>query len=540
MKPKRGMVVAPQPWAVEQGARVLKVGGNAFDAAIATAFTQMVVDFQNCSVAGFGCLTLYDAARDETVVIDFNATAGSRTTPEMWQNIVVDEVFTGYGWKLQGGVNEIGYGAIATPGTLAGLWELHRRYATLPWADLITPAIRTAREGWLVSPELARGMAQQRYDLLPAAGPNRLSFSLEGRRIYLKADGTTYRQMERLRNPDYANTLELIAAGGAEAFYTGTMAVQIAADIEAGGGTVTLDDLRDYRVRTYAPVRGSYLGYELHTNDAPGGGPTVLGTLNILETYDLPKMGHSSEEYVYTMTRAQIAAMIDRAETVGDPRFIAVPTDMLVGKERARQWRAKLDTGERYIVPHHHPDSPTTTNVSVTDRAGNMIALTHTLGSSNGTITPGLGFMYNNAMNCFDPRPGLVNSIAPGKGRITGIVPTVGFEEGEPCLAIGAPGGTRIMTGVLQGIVNLLAFGMSAVEAVSAPRVDCQSDTLDGESRIPSWVMQAAAERAGLKLVPNSAPYGNFALVQAIRLFPQTGATDGGADPRSGGAAMTD
>ncbi len=168
-----------------------------------------------------------------------------------------------------------------------------------------------------------------------------------------------------------------------------------------------------------------------------------------------------------------------------------------ISKERAAEWQAKLATGDRYIVPRWHPDSPTTTNVSVADRAGNCIALTHTLGSSNGTITPGLGFMYNNAMNCFDPRPGTVNSIAPGKGRITGICPTVGFEGGEPCLVIGAPGGTRIMTGVLQGIVNLLDFGMSAVEAVSAPRVDCQSDTLDGEARIPSWVRQAAADAGG-------------------------------------------
>ena len=341
--------------------------------------------------------------------------------------------------------------------------------------------------------------------------------------------------MERLVNPDYANTLEIIAAGGPEAFYTGAMAEKIAADIEAGGGTVTLDDLHDYRVRTYTPIRGTYLGYELYTNDAPGGGPTVLGTLNILETYDLPKMGHSSEEYVYTMARAQIAAMRDRAETVGDPRFIAVPTDMLISKERAQEWRAKLDTGERYIVPRYHPDSPTTTNVSVCDRAGNLIALTHTLGSSNGTITPGLGFMYNNAMNCFDPRPGTVNSIAPGKGRITGIVPTVGFEEGEPCLAIGAPGGTRIMTGVLQGIVNLLAFGMSAVEAVSAPRVDCQSDTLDGESRIPSWVMQAAAERSGLKLVPNSAPYGNLPSCRRFASFPRRARPMAGPIPVAAG-----
>ncbi len=239
MKPSRGIVVAPQPYAVEEGARVLKAGGNAFDAAICTAFTQMVVDPQMCGVGGFGCLTLYDARTDTAAVIDFNATAGGRATPEMWADIIEDEVLTGYGWRLRGNVNDIGYGAIATPGTVAGLWELHRNYATLPWADLIAPAIRYAREGWLVSPELARGMAGQGYDLV-IGGLNRIGYSAESRRIYLKPDGSPYRYMERLRNPEYAQTLERIAAGGAEAFYTGEMAARIAADIEANGGTVTL------------------------------------------------------------------------------------------------------------------------------------------------------------------------------------------------------------------------------------------------------------------------------------------------------------
>ena len=167
MKPTRGMVVAPQPYAVEEGVKILQRGGNAFDAAIATAFVQMVVDPQMCGVAGFGCMTLYDAGRDEAQVIDFNANAGARATPEMWADRIVDEAWSGYGWILKGQVNDIGYGAIATPGTVAGLAELHRRHATQPWADLIQPAIRIARDGYLLGPELLRGWLQQVHHAVP-------------------------------------------------------------------------------------------------------------------------------------------------------------------------------------------------------------------------------------------------------------------------------------------------------------------------------------------------------------------------------------
>lgn len=535
----RGMVVAPQPYAVEEGVKVLQAGGNAFDAAIATAFCQMVVDPQMCGVAGFGCLTLYDAGRDEAQVIDFNATAGANATPEMWADRIVDEAWSGYGWILKDQVNDIGYGSIATPGTVAGLAELHRHHASLPWSDLIQPAIRLAREGYLLGPELLRLWLQQVHRSIPGQA-NRIGFSAEARRIYLNPDGSVPQLGTRIRNPEYAAVLERVATSGPEAIYHGEIAERMIADIAANGGTVTLADLASYRPRVSEPVTGSYLGYDLATNPAPGGGPTVLGILNILEGYDLAAMGFGSMEYVYTVARAQAAAMADRQELVGDPAFVEVPTDRLVSKERAAEWRARLDAGERVTVPRYHPDSPTTTNVSVSDRAGNCIALTHTLGSSNGTITPGLGFMYNNAMNCFDPRPGMVNSITPGKARITGICPTIAFKNGMPVLVLGAPGGTRIMTGVQQAIVNVLAYRMSAVEAVSAPRVDCQSDMLDGEARIPSFIRRTAAERAGLTLLPNPAPYGNFALVQAITIDPETGMVAGGADPRSGGAAMGD
>jgi len=532
-----GMVVAPQPPAVEAGARVLQAGGNAFDAVIATAFAQMVVDPQMCGIGGFGCVTIYDAVRDAATVIDFNATAGNAATADQWANRIVDEHWNGYGWVLDGDVNDVGYGSIATPGTVAGLAELHQRFATCSWAELLQPAIRLATEGFLVSPELARRWAAPPADGMPGSMA-RLGFNEESRRLYLHAGDQTYGVGERFRNPDYAATLMRLAERGPDEFYSGELSRRIAADLDANGSTVTLADLQSYRPRIHEPLMGSYLGHAIATNHPAGGGVTVLEMLNILEQYDLVTMGHSTEDYVFTMARAQLAAMLDRAEHVGDPAFVDVPVTTLASKERAAAWAARIDSSERLVVPRYHPDAATTTHVTVVDRAGNCVALTHTLGASSGVITPGLGFMYNNAMNCFDPHPGTVNSIAPGKGRITGIAPTIAFTDGRPCLALGAPGGTRIMTGIVQVIVNALAFGMSAVEAVSAPRLDCQSDTLDAEARIPSWVIQGAADRAELKVWPNPAPYGNFSLVQAVIIDPASGVVAGGADPRSGGAVM--
>jgi len=532
------MVVAPQPYAVEVGALVLRAGGNAFDAAIATAFAQMVVDPQMCGIGGFGCMTVYDARRDKSVVIDFNARAGRNATPDQWEDVIVDEIWTGYGWVLDDQSNDIGYGAIGTPGTVAGLAELHRGFASLAWADLLQPAIDLAKHGFLVSPELAQMFnSPDTGDLVGIR--TRLFFNEESRRLYLNDDGEPYGPGQLFRNPEYAATLERLAELGPQEFYSGEMARQIADDLARNGSTITLEDLQSYEPVTLEPVEGTYLGHDIRTNHAPGGGPSIVEMLNILEDDDLPAMGHNSEAYVYTVARAQIAAMIDRAECVGDPRFVDVPIDRLISKSHAADWRARLATGEKIVAPRYHPDGKTTTHVSVIDKNRNSIALTHTLGSSSGVVTPGLGFMYNNAMNCFDPRPGRVNSIEPGKGRITGIAPTITFVNDAPAIILGAPGGTRIMTGIFHVLVNAIAFGMSAVEAVSAPRFDCQSDILDGEARIPSWVMQAAADRAGLKRWVNPAPWGNFAYVQAVLVDQENGRVTGGADPRGGGAAMS-
>lgn len=532
----QGMVVAPQAPAVEEGARALQRGGNATDAAVTAAFVQMVVDPQMCGIGGFGCLHAYSAERDAAEIIDFNGRAGAKCTPEMWQDLVIEEYWNRYGYRLEGYVNDVGYGAITTPGTVAGLAEALDRHGTISWADAIAPAIRYARDGFLVPPELWRRWAHPGLPNRPTP-QQRLGFNEAARRLYFTPDGNVHPPGARFRNPDYAATLEGLAAGGPEEFYLGETARRMAEDLERGGAFVTAADLAEYRPRSYEPLATDYRGYTV-TSNPPAGGVTVLEILNILEHEDLSALGLNSLPYIDVVARAMQAAFADRVAEVGDPEWADVPTADLIGKPRARAWHERIARGEPIEVPRFVREGPHTTHVSVVDGRGNCVALTHSLGSANGVVTPGLGFMYNNLMNCFDPIPGNVNSIAPGKSRVTGMAPTIVYRAGRPALVLGAPGGTRIITGVLQVILNVLDHGLTATEAVSAPRFDAQGPILDCEARIPGWTKEALGER-GFTIHPNPAPYGNFALVQAIALDHERGRLDGGADPRSGGAVMT-
>jgi gamma-glutamyltranspeptidase/glutathione hydrolase len=529
------MVVAPQAPAVEAGVRALLAGGNAFDAAVTAAFVQMVVDPQMCGVGGFGVATIRTADGQEQV-IDFNGTAGSRATPDMWRDGFLGQDWTGYGYHVRDQVNDVGYTSIMTPGTIAGMAEVLRRHGTFSWSAALQPAIRTAEEGSIVTAELWRMWNTPGAMLYMSMLP-RLHVTAACKAIYIKPDGTTPAPGERLHNPDYARTLRRLATAGPDDFYTGALATQMAEDLERGGGFVTADDLANYRVRVGEPSRISYRGYDVLTNTPAGGGICMAQILKIVEHEDIGALGLNTVDYIDLVAHAMKAAYHDWYKFVGDPAFVDVPVDMLLSDKRAGEWYAKIKRREAFEVPLVR-ESPNTTNVTVVDDAGNCVAITHSLGSSSGVVTPGLGFTYNNIMNAACPLPGLPNSIAPGKHRMTGMCPTIVMQGGEPVLVLGAPGGTRIITGVTQTILNVLDHGLSPVEAVSAPRFDCQSEKLDAEARIPSWVKAEVAER-GFEIVPNFAPYGNFSLVQAITRDPATGALRGGADPRGGGAAMS-
>lgn len=526
------MIVAPQPLAVEEGAKILAAGGNAFDAALACAAVQFVIDPHSCGVGGYLLMNywLADDKRPQPIV-DAPALAGSRATPDMWSGVVIGSNPRGWGFYLKDRVNEDGYRSICTPGMVRGMQLIHRHWCSRSWADLLAPAIRTAEEGFTVGGHLGDSWKRKPGRAEESSLFIKLHVTPDARRIYLKSDGTAYDPGERLANPDYARTLRRLAEHGPDDFYVGGLADEIAGDLKAHDSWVTADDLANYGVREEPAVTTTYRDWTIVTSQPPHGGPTLAAILNILAGYDLAALGHNSPKYIYLVSMAMKAAFADRNRQLGDPRFVDVPLTEMISMERAAKWREKIDSGAPIEVPRIQPGSPNTTQVTVVDRHGNCVSLTHSLGSSSGVISPGLGFMYNNSMVNFYPYPGHPNSIFPGKGRTTGMTPTLVLRDGRPVLALGAPGATRIITAVLQTILNRLDFGMNISDAVLAPRFDCQGDAITCQARIPEFVCAEVRKKHSINRLPYS--HGEMALVHAIALGADgqlQGAADAGAD----------
>jgi gamma-glutamyltranspeptidase / glutathione hydrolase len=536
----KGMVVCPQPHAAEVGIRILRRGGNAVDAAVAAALVQGVIDPTNCGIGGFGQMNVFIAGKGEEKVIDFHARAGAKVKPEMWEGLITEQPRDRWGYVLKGEVNARGYTSIAVPGTVMGLSEGLARFGTIPWRDAVEPAIDVAAHGYTVAREDAIDWRTDPQTFAP------LLAYLEARKIYTK-EGEPYSAGDVIVNKDYAETLRRLAAEGAEAFYKGDLSSLIADDMERNGAFVTAGDLSRYKVREYTPLVSEYRGYTVASNDAPGGGISLLEILNILEGYDLSKydwrgMGSDVGPYALILAEAMRAAEKDRIELIGDPEFVSVPTKSLISKERAAQWKGRIDAGEKIVLPRWRPgEHPTTTHISVVDPRGNAVSLTHTLGSCSGVITPGLGFMYNNAMINFDPVPGGPNSIAPGKSRNTQMAPTIVYDHGDPYLVVGAPGGSKILTAVSQTIVNIIDHGMVPSEAVAHPRIFAlDTDIIDISNRVPSSVEDFLKSK-GNKVVRLPASYDDFAMTQAITSRRDKGheVVLGGSDPRRKGAVMS-
>jgi gamma-glutamyltranspeptidase/glutathione hydrolase len=533
----KGALAAPQVEAVEAGRQMFKLGGNAIDAAIATAFAQGVVDPQMTSIGGMGTLQVFSARKGEHIVIEFLGRAPLKATPDMFVGKVKRRLRFGL-WELEGHINQVGYLSVTTPGNLLGYYEAWKRYGTLPWKTLIEPAIRLAEEGFEIPGELYRTWMQ------PPPQPGMTSWwetllaTPAAARVFTKG-GKPYEPGDRFANPDYARTLRRIAEEGPEVFYTGDIARRIGEDFARHGGLLSEEDLRQYRVRIKEPLKTDYRGYTVCAVPPAAGGTQVLIALNILEGFDLAGMGFGTPEYFHTMAQAQRASFADRARYLGDPDYQEVPIPMLLSREHAREWQERIRRGETIEVPELEAPSSHTTTISAMDEEGNAIAITHTLGTiASGVVTEGLGFMYNNVMHGFDPFPGGPNSIAPGKARLTAMSPTIVLKDGRPYAVSGAPGITKIITGVLQSIVNLIDFKMTPVEAVSAPRIHSEGDWVDIEARA-YYAVGEELEKRGHKVVKSIFSYDPFfALVHLTVRDPVTGELRAAADPRGRGGAV--
>ena len=514
------MVVSLQPEAVETGAEVLLKGGNAVDAAIACAFVQTVVDPLMCGIAGFGCLHVYLPERGVHEIIDFHGRVPASATPDMWEDRILGETDDGFGFVLKDAINDLGYQSITTPGTLKAFWEAHQR-------ELIAPAIRLAADGFTETPGV-HGYWVGVDTPGRVSVQDRLAFSDYGRQIYCDRDGRPLAIGATVKNPDLAETYRRIANGGATVFYDGDMSQDIAADMQANNALLDASDLANYQTDTSSPLVGSYRGLEVSTNRPPGGGVMLLEMLNILECFDLKAMGHNSAEYIKTVAEAMKIATAHKDQYVGDPRFVDVPVDWLTDKTMAAEQAGLISRGEKTHVERLGlPESSGTTHLCAVDAKGGIVTMTHSLGMMSGVITPGLGFMYNGCMAVFDPRPGRAGSIAPGKSRFSSICPTIIFKDERPLLAIGAPGGTQIVMGVLQSILNFVDYGMTAQEAVLAPRFSATSDAILVTARIPRYSYRALIDD-GYEFVRSPYSY-QIGSVHAIG-FDSAGEPSGGAD----------
>ena len=472
---KAGMVVSPEALAGEIGLAILKEGGNAVDAAVATGFALAVTLPRAGNIGGGGFMLIHLAETNEQVFVDYRETAPAAATRDMFL-------------KEDGSVDQskayFSHQAAGVPGTVAGLIHAQERFGKLTLKQVIQPAIDLAEKGFATP--LALHMSLN-------ARAERLAENAEAKRIYLQGGEAAPAPGTLLTQSDLASTLKRIRDKGADGFYKGETAELIAGDMAANGGLITTEDLAGYRALERPPVRGTFRDFEIVSVAPPSsGGVHVLQMLNILEPYPLESYGHNSAAYLHRVIESMKLAYADRSRYMGDPDQTVIPTEALISKEYGAERRklinaARAKTAEEIGPGNPVPtESPDTTHYSVADAEGNVVANTYTLNFSFGShiVVPGTGILLNNEMDDFAAKAGdanaygLVqgeaNTIAPGRRPLSSMTPTIVFKDGQPWLAAGSPGGSLIITTVLQTLLNAMVFDMNIAAAVAAPRVHNQ------------------------------------------------------------------
>jgi gamma-glutamyltranspeptidase/glutathione hydrolase len=528
---RRGMVVTPHPSATEAGVRVLERGGNAMDAAIAAAFAVAVAQPNSTGIGG-GAFLLVRLADGRAFAIDARETAPAAAHAELYTRP-----------GLAADASRFGGLAVGTPGLVAGFALALEEHGTISWKQALAPAIELAGKGTPLGPYTRRFMDFMRATPLPARFPAVARIHLPPEPI---AGG-------RLRQPELAATLRLLAKRGPRAFYEGELAEKIAAAAQASGGVLTARDLASYRPLVREPLRGEYRGFELLAFPPPSsGGVTLIQALNILEGYDLRAKGAGSSASIHLVSEALKLAFADRALHLGDPAFVAdMPIKRLLSDEYAARLRARIHEDRASPVDGSQlaVDDAGTAHLSVVDGAGNAVAITQTVNGPYGAwvVVPGTGVILNNEMDDFVTQPGQANQwgllgladaanrVEPGKRPLSSMAPLIALENGRVRFVAGSNGGPRIITSTLLALLNVVDFGMDAQEAVSAPRFHHQwrPDVLDVEGEMPADVIAALKARGHEVKVADEIVSG----VEAIVVDPRTGVSSGGADPRRDSSA---
>ena len=499
----RGMVVANHPLGSVAGVEMLAAGGNAIDAAIASLFALTVVEPMMVGIFGAGMSTIRLAGGEYRFINNYTV-APAAATPAMYQP--VSNVWPDY-QKVKGRENDVGVLAVGVPGTLKGWAETLADYGTLPLAEVMQPAIRFAENGFRASRYLAEIIALVQKDL--ALFPATAATWLPG--------GKPCEEGALVRQADYAQTLRLIARNGPDALYRGPLGQRAVEYIQAAGGLLTMEDLASYRTMPAPVVRGSYRGFDIVGPPPPtAGGVHVIEMLNILEGFDVAGIGFGTVDGIHLLAEVLSIGFEDRRRYMGDPAFVDVPVQMLIDKDYAARRRTEVAMNSRRPVETGYvPESPSTTHMATADADGNVIAATHTIHSPFGSkaTVPGTGMLLNNTMNIFDPHPGMANSIAPGKRVTSSMAPIVVEKDGKPRFCIGLVGGIRIFPSALQAIVNVIDHGMTAQEAVEAPRVWTLGESLELEPGFPDAVPRGLRER-GHDVVDVPAVGGGTGMIQ--------------------------
>jgi gamma-glutamyltranspeptidase/glutathione hydrolase len=530
---RRGMVVAVCPLAAEEGLAALKRGGNAVDAAIATAMTLAVTWPEAGNIGGGGFMLVHPGTGKAPVVIDYREVAPAIASERMFAD----------------GKTPSQYRLVGVPGTVAGLALAHEKFGTRPWRELVMPAVALAENGFTVT----RPLADSLNDGLKGAE----GFP-EFRRVYGKDGGRDrWKAGDRLVLPELAATLRTIGEQGAAGFYQGATAVRIANEMKAGGGLVTEADLERYQAKIRAPIRGSFRGYSVYGPPPPSsGGIAVVEMLNILQNFELNSEGRYAPKTLHLMIEAMRRVYYDRARYLGDADFVQIPTH-LITKQHAQKLAASIDadraTSSRSIATEIPiaAEPPQTTHFSVVDSSGMAVANTYTLEQSFGSriVVRGGGFLLNNEMGDFNPVPGVTNvkgqigtrpnRVAPGKRMLSSMTPLiVTGADGKPLLVTGSPGGRTIINTVACVVLNVLEFKMSPAEAVAAPRLhhawfpDRTAVEASLLARHPDTI--DALIRMGHSIQSRGTTQGD---AHTIWIDPDSGELHGAADSRRGGAA---
>jgi len=473
LRVKNGIVTSASRLASQAGVDTMQAGGNAVDAAIATAFA-LAVTWPTAGNIGGGGFMVYHGEDGDATTFDFREKAPLAATERM---------FLGLDGEIVANSNHRGALSVGVPGTVAGLWKAHQERGSLPWAQLVAPAIKLAREGIPITYSLQSGFARNksRFDLYPSS-----------RAKFFKADGTAYELGELWVQEDLAHTLELIQANGRDGFYKGENAKRLADYMAANGGIITEEDLELYQPVEREPIRGNYRGYEIVSMPPPSsGGVALVQMLNILEGYDLSAMGHNSSAYLHVLTESMRRAYADRAEHLGDPDFNeGMPLERLMDKDYAAKLRATIDMAKadvsdptKFAEPY---ESEETTHFSVVDSEGNMVSMTYTLeyGYGSAMVVAGGGYLLNNEMGDFNAMPGVTNArgaigtapnlVAPEKRMLSSMTPTIVAKDGKPFFTAGSPGGKTIINTTMQLILNVIDHDMNIAESVEAGRIHHQ------------------------------------------------------------------